>query len=225
VNCRVRKATACVVAPAPTTSQWLLNRAVPMADGIAALFFPFAEAVLHDLQSQTIVHITNNLSRRSLGDASALDDIRFDGTASVIGPYEKQNWDGGRMRSVSIVIRDDAGSAVGVLCINFNTAVFAQARDTLDLFVRGVRVMPQPETLFRDDWQERINTFLHAWLQERHITLSGLTRAQKRELVIALHQDGAFRGRSSANYVANVLSMGRATVFKHLQAVRGAVAP
>lgn len=198
----------------------LLARAAPMADGIAALFFPFAEVVVHDLESQTVVHIANNLSRRVLGDTSALDDLRHSVADTVIGPYEKQNWNGGRMRSVSVVIRDDAGEPMGVVCINLNIEVFEQARSTLDLFVSGVRVLPQPEQLFRDDWQERINTFLHGWLGDRQLSLSGLTREQKRQLVSALERDGAFRGRSAANYVASVLSLGRATVFKYLKELR-----
>ncbi len=198
----------------------LLSRARPMADGIAALLFPFAEVVVHDLASQTVVHLANNLSRRQLGDASALEDLAIDAQDSVIGPYEKQNWDGGRMRSVSVVIRDDVGVPLGVVCINLSIAVFEQARAALDLFVTGVRVMPQPDLLFRDDWQERINTFLHGWLRDHQLSLPSLTREQKRALVIALDKDGAFRGRSAANYIAKVLSMGRATVFKHLKSVR-----
>ena len=198
----------------------LLARAAPMADGIAALLFPFAEVVVHDLASQTVVHIANNLSRRVLGDASALDDLAHADVESVIGPYEKQNWDGGRMRSVSVVVRDDVSAPMGVVCINLNVAVFEQARATLDLFVSGARVVPQPEQLFRDDWQERVNTFLHAWLTERQLALAGLSRERKRELVTALEHDGAFRGRSAANYVAKLLGIGRATVFKYLKNVR-----
>ena len=198
----------------------LLARAAPMADGIAALLFPFAEVVVHDLASQTVVHIANNLSRRVLGDASALDDLAHADVESVIGPYEKQNWDGGRMRSVSVVVRDDVSAPMGVVCINLNVAVFEQARATLDLFVSGARVVPQPEQLFRDDWQERINSFLHAWLTERQLTVAGLSRERKRELVAALEHDGAFRGRSAANYVAKLLGIGRATVFKYLKTVR-----
>lgn len=193
-----------------------------MADGIAALLFPFAEVVVHDLASQTVVHLANNLSRRELGDASALEELAIDAPGSVIGPYEKQNWDGGRMRSVSVVIRDDDSVPLGVVCINLSIAAFDQARAALDLFVTGVRVMPQPDVLFRDDWQERINTFLHGWLREHQRSLPSLTREQKRALVIALERDGAFRGRSAANYVAKVLSMGRATVFKHLKSARPA---
>ena len=37
----------------------------------------------------------------------------------------------------------------------------------------------------------------------------------------ALHAEGAFKGKSAANYVANVLNMGRATVYKHLKEIKG----
>ena len=43
----------------------------------------------------------------------------------------------------------------------------------------------------------------------------------KRELVLALHAEGAFKGKSASNYVANVLNMGRATVYKHLKELKG----
>jgi predicted transcriptional regulator YheO len=61
---------------------------------------------------------------------------------------------------------------------------------------------------------------LHAWLRERQIGLNALTRDHRRELVEALYAEGAFRGRSSANYVAAVLGMGRATVYKHLKQMK-----
>lgn len=200
----------------------LLARTAPLADGLGALLFPFAEVVVHDLESQTIVHLVNPLSRRNVGDATALDDITFDGAEGLIGPYEKTNWDGGRMRAISVLVRDDAHRPIGVLCVNIAMSAFEQARGTLELFVRGVQVAPQPDKLFRDDWQERILAFLHPWLKARQLTLGQLTREQKRELVIALDKKGAFRGKSAAAYVATLLGMGRATVFNHLKAARAA---
>jgi predicted transcriptional regulator YheO len=53
------------------------------------------------------------------------------------------------------------------------------------------------------------------------LTLSMLTREHKRVLIEALYEEGAFNGKSAANYVAKVLSMGRATVFNHLKELRG----
>ena len=192
----------------------------PLADGLAALFFPFVEVVIHDLASQTIVHIANNLSRRHVGDATALDDVEFSDDDGVIGPYAKRNWDGGQMRAISVLVRDDAGRPIGVICVNIASAAFEQARATLEFLSRGFHIEPQPDRLFRDDWQERILAFLHPWLAERQLTLAALTRVQKRELVLALHAHGAFRAKSAANYVATLLDMGRATVFNHLTGVR-----
>jgi predicted transcriptional regulator YheO len=108
--------------------------------------------------------------------------------------------------------------------VNVAISGFEQARATLELLTQGVRVTPQPERLFRDDWQDKIITFLHAWLESRHLALGALTREQKRELVLALEAGGAFRGRNAAPYVAKVLDLGRGTVFKYLKEARERVA-
>ncbi|MCW0134214.1 PAS domain-containing protein, partial [Burkholderia pseudomallei] len=46
----------------------LLSRYAPLADGIATLFFPYAEVVIHDLHDQTVLYLANNLSKREVGD-------------------------------------------------------------------------------------------------------------------------------------------------------------
>ena len=193
-----------------------------IADAIATLFFPHAEVVLHDLRTQTVDYIANNLSKRSLGDDSSLEDM-LDGDISEvnIGPYEKLNWDGQKIRSLSTVLHDHKGRRLAVLCINLNISMFETAKAALDLFLSPSKLIAQPDALFRDDWQERINTFLHAWLRERQLSLNLLTRDHKRELVLALHAEGAFKGKSASNYVANVLGMGRATVYRHLKELKG----
>ncbi|MBG8560022.1 MULTISPECIES: transcriptional regulator [Pseudomonas] len=192
-----------------------------IADAIATLFFPHAEVVLHDLRSQKIDYIANNLSKREIGDDAALEDMFEAGTDETnIGPYEKLNWDGQKIRSLSTVLRDAQGKPQAVLCINLNISMFENAKAALDLFLSPTRLIAQPDALFRDDWQERINTFLNSWLRERQLALSNLNRDHKRELVLALHAEGAFRGKSAANYVANVLNMGRATVYKHLKELK-----
>ncbi len=189
-----------------------------IADAIATLFYPHAEVVVHDLRTQKVDYIANNLSKRQIGDDAALEDmLTGDSSERNIGPYEKLNWDGQKIRSLSSVMRDSHGQAMAVLCINLNISLFESAKAALDLFLSPSRLIAQPDSLFRDDWQERINTFLHAWLRERQLSLNLLTRDHKRELVLALHAEGAFKGKSASHYVANVLNMGRATVYKHLK--------
>ncbi|WNF45888.1 PAS domain-containing protein [Pseudomonas sp. SG20056] len=193
-----------------------------IADAIATLFFPHAEVVLHDLRTQKVDYIANNISKRVIGDDAALEDmLSGEIDERTIGPYEKLNWDGQKIRSVSSVLRDAAGTPIAVLCINLNISLFETAKQALELFLSSSKLVPQPDALFRDDWQERINTFLHSWLRQRQLGLNLLTREHKRELVEALHAEGAFKGKSAANYVANVLNMGRATVYKHLKEIKG----
>ncbi|MGF6290997.1 helix-turn-helix transcriptional regulator [Paraburkholderia youngii] len=219
-----RKLQASIPMRKPKTTaarRLLLDRYSRVADGIALLFFPYVEIVIHDLQSQTIAYIANNLSKRELGDDSALEEIDHSAESGTVGPYEKINWDGRRMRCVSTVLFDDAGSAVGVMCVNYNIAVFEDIKHVIDRVISGAGVVKQPEELFKDDWQERINTFLHTWLQERQLALNSLTRDHRREIVEALWAEGAFKGKSAANYVANVLGMGRATVYQHIRDLRG----
>ncbi len=192
-----------------------------IADAIATLFYPHAEVVLHDLRTQKIDYIANNLSKREIGDDAALEDMLSEEVSERnIGPYEKLNWDGQKIRSLSSVLRDGNGQPLAVLCINLNISLFENAKAALDLFLSPSKLIAQPDSLFRDDWQERINTFLHAWLRERQLSLNLLTREHKRELVLALHAEGAFKGKSASNYVANVLNMGRATVYKHLKELK-----
>ncbi|WDD97674.1 helix-turn-helix transcriptional regulator [Thalassomonas actiniarum] len=203
-----------------TNTGMLKQRYAAVADGIALLFSGYAEIVIHDLASQSVVYIANNISKRQLGDASALEEVDFSQTSDVIGPYEKLNWDGHKIRSTSVVLRDDNFEAIGMLCINMSIGAFEAAREMLELFLGSNKVIPQPEILFHDDWQERINTFTHAWLKEHKLSINILTHANKRQLVEALFHQGAFNGKSAANYIANILNMGRATVFKYLKEIK-----
>jgi len=192
-----------------------------IADSIALLLYPHAEVIVHDLRSQTVVHIANNFSQRTLGDDSAIDHELGDLLQGTnLGPYEKLNWNGQKVRSISTVLRNAQGEAEHLMCINLNVSVLEQARVALDAFFQMSRLVPQPDALFRNDWQERINTFLHGWLQARNLSLQTLRMKDKRILVQALHAEGAFQGRSGVDYVANVLSMGRATVYKYLKEVK-----
>lgn len=198
----------------------LLRRYASVADGIALLFSDYVEVIIHDLRSQSVVHIANNISKRKIGDPSSLDDVNFEQTETVIGPYEKLNWDGKKICSTSIVLRDDQLDPIGMLCINMNTAPVQAAQEALALLLPIKNLIPQPEKLFHDDWQDKVNSFIHCWLSNSNLTIASLSRQEKRELVEALYDEGAFNGKSSADYIANVLSMGRATVFNYLREIK-----
>ncbi|ANI30622.1 hypothetical protein PL78_12395 [Yersinia entomophaga] len=195
----------------------MLSRYHTIADAIAILFAPYAEVAIHDMASQTLVYIANNYSHRQLGEDSNLSELAFDQSAKLLGPYQKRNWDGRQLRSISSVLRDDDGKIIGLLCINLDITVFENAKMALDIFLNNSGLQPQPAVLFQDDWQERINTFIHQWLQQQQLSLSTLNNPSRRALVEALYQHGGFKGKNAAGYVAKILGIGRATVYNYLK--------
>ncbi|WP_145559344.1 helix-turn-helix transcriptional regulator [Yersinia bercovieri] len=198
----------------------MLSRYQPIADAIATIFYPYAEVAIHDVASQSLIYIANNYSQRELGEDSNLSDLQFDQHSQVIGPYQKRNWDGRQLRSISTVLRDDQEQPIGLLCINLDITVFESAKAALDMFLSGHQLQPQPDVLFQDDWQERINTYIHNWLQQQQLTLATLNSVSRRMLIEALYQQGAFNGKNAAGYVAKILGIGRATVYNQLKNIK-----
>jgi predicted transcriptional regulator YheO len=187
-----------------------------ICDAIALLFQPYAEVVLHDLATETVVYLTNSFSTRELGEPSLIHEIDFEPSDRIIGPYEKVNWDGRRIKSVSAVIR--AGEkAIGILCINVDVSHFHAVISTLEALVSVPQSQEKPASLFKDDWHERVNEYIQSWIRKRGLSVAELGRREKQQLIMDLAGVGAFGGRNMASYISRVLGLGRATVYNYLK--------
>jgi predicted transcriptional regulator YheO len=195
-----------------------LSPYAPICDAIALLFNPYAEVVLHDLSTETVVHLANPFSKRELGEPSLLHEIDFKPSDLIIGPYEKVNWDGRRLKSVSAVLLS-GDKAIGILCINVDVSHFHAVMQTLNTLVSIPQTVEKPASLFREDWHERINEYVQTWTQERGLSVVEMSRAHKQQLVTDLASNGAFGGRNSAAYISRVLGLGRATVYNYLRKI------
>jgi len=185
------------------------------AEAISRLLHPYAEVVVHDIKQNQIVAIYNPFSKRRIGDPSLLtQEEQMSTLQDCLGPYEKINWDGKKLKSVSSIIRDDNHKAVGMLCINLDVSKFKQFQELIADFIGSTQAQPEP--LFNDDWQERINKYVHNYLSEHHLTLETLRKDEKKQLIEHLHQVGAFSGKNSAQYIAQVIKVSRATVYNYL---------
>ncbi|HTO31522.1 MAG TPA: PAS domain-containing protein [Pararhizobium sp.] len=187
-----------------------------VCDAIALLLQPHAEVVIHDLKSDTVCHISNNFSKRVIGEPSLLDETDFKPTETIIGPYEKVNWDGRRIKSVSIVLHAEE-RAIGVLCINVDVTHIHAAMQVLGSLASVPVDQDKPAALFKEDWHERVNEYIKSWTTHRGIAVADLGRSEKQELIRALADDGAFEGKHAAAYISRILGMGRATVYNYLK--------
>src|ERR1700722_12285829 len=144
---------------------------LPTAEAIQRLLHPHAEVVVHDIKLNQIVAIFHPFSKRRVGDSSLFTkEEEMAMLEDCIGPYEKINWDGRKLKSVSSLIRDENGAAVGMLCINLDISKLANINNALIEFITSKQLTAQLDPLFKDDWQERINKYVHVYLQEHHLS-------------------------------------------------------
>lgn len=199
----------------------LLDSYVPLCEAIAGLFHPHVEVVLHDLATQKILYIANVFSKRRAGDSSLNEpETEFVGTADVIGPYAKMNWDGRRLKSITAVIRDHARKPIGLLCINHDIDALATTVEQLQLMLKLPAQAARTAPLIAQDWRERVNTVIGDFLKKRKATLAGLKSPDMDDLIAEMAGYGIFDIRRAVPYVAEVLGLSRATIYNRLTTVR-----
>lgn len=192
-----------------------LERYRPIAEAISLLLSPHVEVIIHDFKTKCVGAIFNNLSKRKIGDESLLDEMEKLSDQEVFPPYFKINWDGRKMKSVSALLKNQAGKAIGLLCINLDISKWEQMHHfILDLIESKVE---QPDCLFKNDWREKINVYVSTYLKRNGLCLESLDRSEKRKLLLELWKEGAFETKNAASYVADVLQISRATVYNYLK--------
>ena len=195
-----------------------LTKYFAVGEAISRLFYPFVEVVIHDVTTDSIAAVYNGFSKRKEGDPSLLDQ-EYDWEAQeLFGPYEKTNWNGRTLKCTAATLKDRYDKTVGVMVLSLDLSVWEELYGVLSTFL-GEKLGERPGAIFKNDWQERINQYVHQYLKEHQKTMEALDRHDKEELVLALFEQGAFKAKHAAQYVANVLGVARATVYNYLRRI------
>lgn len=203
-----------------------LDAFIPIANAIALVLKPHAEVVIHDLSTSTVHHIASGFSRRQPGDDS-LTDLRDIESLDqpVVGPYAKTNWDGRPLKSISAVVNDDSGRPSGLFCINVDVSLFHMLQTVSRDFLRFADRAAKPSVLFQNDWREEVNDIIGQFVTDRGASLATLSLDDRRALITALDTRGLFDVRNAASYIAQIVGVSRATLYKTLKDVRGRLRP
>jgi len=189
---------------------------LPTAQAIERLLHPHAEVVIHDLKKNKIAAIFHPLSKRRVGDDSLFSPEEMKQLEPCLGPYEKINWDGRKMKSVSSLIYDEKDQAIGMLCINMDISTLYQIEQFVRELISSGQIQEQPTSLFKDDWQERLHQSVHAYLNQHQLNLNTLNREEKKKLIEHLHRLGAFKAKHAAQYIAQIIGISRASIYNYL---------
>jgi len=199
-----------------------LLRYTSIADAIVQLFNPSVEAIIHEISTDTVFYIANPISGRKIGDISLLgmDNNDFNDHKKIIGPYEKAGEKGQRVRSITSILPDDEGNAIGLLCINLDYSTYEPALDLLENLIRPVQTAKHPEFLFQNDWRDQIKIEVRAFATENNFCIGKLTPPERKYLISHLEKKGLFYAKKSIEQLATILGISRATAYKDLSSIR-----
>lgn len=186
-----------------------LSTYIPLCDAMVHLLQPLVEVVIHDIEADQIVYINGSLSSRKIGDPSLLEKESLADIDKII--YPKINFDGRLIKSTSVLLEEK-----WLLCLNADVSVFNKMHELSKILLQN-REENQPKSLFVNDWQEKLHGAIHTYLQNHNLSYDHLTSANKKAIVKHLFDLNAFQEKKAADYIAEILNLGRATVFNYLK--------
>lgn len=185
---------------------------IPICNAIVELMHPLVEIVIHEIDSDSIVYINGRLSARKVGDSSLLNKEALKDIEQII--YPKINFDGKLVKSISVMLNNK-----WLLCINCDVSVFNKMQRLSEALLQSTDAA-KPNSLFSNDWQEKLHITIYDYLQTNNLSFENLSAINKKNLIEYLLSLGAFDEKKAADYIAKILTISRATVFKYLKELR-----
>jgi D-arginine utilization repressor len=191
----------------------------PFIKAIVELFHPFVEAAVHDLSKGQLIAIYHNMSQRKIGDASPLHELQVRTTKfpDYFAPYYKKNWDGRPLKCTSVTVRNKKGTPLGLICFNVDASFAHDAQKLLELFLKTKSEAENPIELFGSQCEEQTTYFIEQYLTDKNLSANHLNKKQKQELVQHLYHKGIFNFKNAAPFIAQYLSISRASVYNYIK--------
>jgi predicted transcriptional regulator YheO len=206
-----------------------LRSYVSLVRGLAEMFGPNCEVVLHDLAAMphSIIAIENgHVTGRRLGDVPTdqmLRSLRNADQTPDVRLYVTSK-EGRVLKSLAVTLRGAGGQPIGVLGVNFDISEIVQVQRTLSVLTAvgrlGGAATPETEELFGGDIRDVLAGMITATLNEMGKMPVTMTREEKMEVVKRLEERGAFLVKRSAEQVAEALDLSRFTIFSYLKEIR-----
>lgn len=194
---------------------------LPIAEGIAKTFGSHCEVVVHDLTdvSSSIVAIYNgHVTGREVGSPMTdlgLTILRKGKEEDLFLNYANKSIKGKRIKSSSIMIRDDAGEVVGCLCINIDLTLLSMAGTILNEIVnlheeKEEESFPQSVT----DLEKRM---IDRAVEKIGKPIGLMEKNERMEFIRILDEMGLFLIKGTVHNVAQLLDVSKFTIYNYLE--------
>lgn len=210
-----------------------LRRYVAMVDFLGKALGNQYEVVLHDFtdpEHAVIAIVNGHLSGRKIGSPMTnvamkmlQDDVAEHGKGkSFIVQHEASGKDGTPFSSSTMLIRNEAGKAIGALCVNFNVKAFMELKDFIESVGLGEnKPANQPGAthyegeVLADAGSSALEAVYHTVMDKR-LNIDASTQQVKQEIINEFYTEGAFLLKGSVCYIADKLAMSEPTVYRYL---------
>lgn len=202
---------------------------LPLVRGLAEMFGPACEVVLHDLRAlpHSIVAIENGqVTNRAVGDVPTdrmLRSLRHADQAPDTRIYVSSR-DGRFLKSLAVTLRDEDGAPFAILGMNLDVSEIVGAQRALaslsTVSPAEDAAVTEREEIFANDIREVVAGMISQLLHEMGKTPATMTRDEKLTVVARLEERGAFLVKRAAEQVAEALNLSRYTIFSYLKEIR-----
>lgn len=220
----------------------LLLPYVPMVEYLGQIFGENCEVILHDLANveHSIVAIANgHITDRQVGGhitdfgLEVVHDPRYQDKAFAVN-YPGSTKDHNRtLKSSTFFIRDEAGTTIGLLCLNLDITEWLKA-ETLLKQITGFTELPDPERkenavpvvlpviqeTFSSTVEDTMTAAIEKIMAGYHVSSHRLTIDEKKQIVERLHTRGLFVLKGAVSMVAKRLEVSEQTVYRYLREVQ-----
>lgn len=200
-----------------------------------------SEVVLHDLSllPNSIVAIYGNVTGRRVGDPATdllLQKVSALSEDNMVG-YESVLPDGRKIRSSTMIIRDDSGTAIAAFCINSDLSAWISVQRVTEMML-GVTRPPTTDTqdaqlvavespgsraeqseVFARDVDELAAHLIHRAVADVGVPVELMQKRHKIEVVRDLKARGMFLLRDAVDMIASSLKVTRFTIYNYLNEI------
>jgi predicted transcriptional regulator YheO len=211
-------------AGSPRTPDDYLETLRPLLEPMSKALGDRCEIVLHDFRQpeHSIVAIAGDVTGRRLGGSVTqigLAIIRAGDEAEDEYNYVTKAPNGRILKSSTVPLRDADGHVFGALCVNVDVTAMWMMSQSIQEMIGLDAQTPQPVT-FVDDIDRVIGEVLQEETKILGRPVTGLTRAERLQLIKALDYRGVFSLQRSVPQVAEHLGLSRATLYNDLREIR-----
>ena len=208
----------------------ILKSYEPLVRALGATLGRDCEVVLHDLSHPrtSVVMIENaHVTGRKVGDGirdliiGVLRSEKFGKDALV--NYTTRLKDGRRLKSTTVVIRDEKEQVIGALCLNFDLSRLLQTAALLDEMTTTFELAEPTDTeveIDRKDVMSILSELIDNAATEIGIPAAAMDRQSRLRLVDFLDEKGAFLVKGSVDLVGQALGVSRFTVYNYIDETR-----